>query len=447
MKRSILIVDDNVRTYRSLQINFQPLGYIAAYAPDSKSALELIEKQQFDLIIQDLMLGTEDSRNLLDIFISRRNPPPVIMITGYASIDSAVDSIKRGAFDYVQKPIDFDELLEVVEKALSSVDSRYSNHTRAVKKQGFFKTESPVMSEVMEKAAKLASTDLPILILGENGTGKELLAEFIHQNSLRKDKELHKINCAAFQESILDNELFGHNKGAYTGAEEEYKGIFELANGHTLFLDEIGDMSLSIQSKILRTLQNNEIRRIGGNKVITVDVRFIAATNKNIKHMIGEKEFREDLYYRLSTVVLNLPPLRDRLCDIPGLVNVFVAGGADLANSCKKFSEEVLDIFMHYTWPGNIRELKNAVQYSLAISSSDCIYPEDLPVNIRKNIQESGIHSFSTVEQAEKEIIMTVLFRHGFNKSRAAAELNMTRKTLYKKIEKYGIREAENGTA
>ncbi len=435
MNRNILIVDDNFRAYKSLSVNFKPLGYKTFYAANGSEALHSLKQNRFSIILLDLMLGEVDSRGLLDEILKTDDAPPVIMITGFASIESAVDSIKRGALNYIQKPVGFDELLNIIEKAISR-KSPASLPESESDIGDFSESLSPQMVSVLGQAKRLAATDLPILILGENGTGKELMAEYIHSHSARNQLEFHKINCAAFQESILDNELFGHNKGAYTGADDDYKGIFELAHGHSLFLDEIGDMSLAIQAKILRTLQNREIRRIGGTGIIHVDVRFIAATNKNLEDMIEEKTFRQDLYYRLSTAVLHIPPLRERTADIPHLAKQFLKeDDRDL-----KFSDEVMNLFLKYPWHGNIRELKNAVQYARALVQDDTIMLKDLPGNMQNHRSAGdGFMTSNIRELAEKDIIEKTLKKYGFNKSRTAGELNMSRKTLYSKIEKYGI--------
>ncbi len=438
--RNIFIIDDKVKVCKSLAINFEQMGYKVSWANDSSTALESVAKNDFDLILLDLMLGDEDSRGLLRDIISLKKNIPVIMITGYGSIESAVDTIKIGAYDYIQKPVDFDLLLKVIDSALS--DSGNAEPAGGCEETGAFLTRNSELLKLLAKAAKLAATDLPILILGENGTGKEVLADYIHDKSKRRDACIHKINCAAFQESILDNELFGHDRGAYTGANSDYKGVFERADGGNLFLDEIGDMSLAIQAKILRTLQNHEVRRIGGNKTITVDVRFIAATNKDLPSMIAAKEFREDLFYRLSTAVLKLPPLKDRKEDIPLLAEFFISEFCKNSGGAKKLSPGVLDLFIDYEWPGNIRELKNTVQYACAVSSGVSIEIEDLPLGMQQKAESKTEPAENIREEMEKQLILKTLLKNEQNKTKTAEDLGMSRKTLYNKIEKYGIQDA-----
>ena len=439
MNRNIFIIDDKVRVCKSLAINFEQLGYKVSWATDSKTAFESIKNNNYDLILLDLMLGDEDSRGLLRDIMSLKKNVPVIMITGYGSIESAVDTIKIGAYDYIQKPVDFDLLHKVVESALSENGS-IGSVKEGCAEHGSFLTRNPDLLKQLKKAKKLAATDLPILILGENGTGKEVLADYIHDCSARRDSCIHKINCAAFQESILDNELFGHDKGAYTGANSDYKGIFERSDGGNLFMDEIGDMSLSIQAKILRTLQNREVRRLGGNKTITIDVRFIAATNKNLEELIAGKEFREDLFYRLSTAVIKLPPLKDRKEDIPLLAEHFIEDYCGEGESRKKLSDEVLELFLEYKWPGNIRELKNTVQYACAVSAENEIGIDDLPLSMQHKA-EYVEPSDNILEDMEKKLILKTLLKNDNNKTKTAEELKMSRKTLYNKLERYGIGE------
>jgi two-component system, NtrC family, response regulator AtoC len=285
---------------------------------------------------------------------------------------------------------------------------------------------------------KLADTDLPILIVGESGTGKELVADFIHQNSSRKVYNLEKINCASLPETLLDNELFGHEKGAYTGADAVFKGVFERAHNSSLFLDEIGDMPLAIQSKILRALQNNEIRRLGGKDTLEIDVRFIAATNKDLQSLIHENYFREDLFYRLNAAMVSIPPLRKRKEDILLLVNHFLEEiYRENKQSRASFSEEVESLFNEYSWPGNIRELKNVVKYAATVTNGTIIYLKDLPPYLFNNSSEYG--ALNIKDNVEKELIIKILKETNFNKKRTAEILNICRKTLYNKMEKFGI--------
>ncbi len=368
------------------------------------------------------------------------------MITGYATVDNAVESMKIGAFDFVRKPLDFERLLRIIENAL---------HMRAVVGGNGGKeaeppqlvTEptvaSPRMHELFERARRIAQTNLPLLILGEHGTGKEMLADYIHSNSLRNQKTILKVNCAAFPESLLDNELFGHEKGSYTGADVSFPGIFERADGGTLFLDEIGDMPALIQAKILRVLQNGELRRIGGKSNITIDVRFVAASNKNLTKMMENGQFREDLMFRLNAAMMYVPPLRERREEIPVLAERFLQDlNRKKKTVIKTISEEVMHRFIEYQWPGNVRELENAVAYSYAISQGDTLGFEDLPPILRMDMKPSGGTSPAELDprsQAEAAVIRETLRKAANNKKLAAELLHMSRNTLYKKIALYGI--------
>ena len=299
-------------------------------------------------------------------------------------------------------------------------------------------TANREMISLLANAEKFAVTDLPILICGENGTGKELIVDFIHARSSRRTFRMLKMNCAAFPESLLDNELFGHEKGAYTGAEAAFKGVFEQAHKNSLFLDEIGEMPLPIQTKILRAIQNREIRRIGGSEVITVDVRFITSTNKDLPALIAEKKFREDLFYRLNTVVLKIPPLRERKDDIPLLVEHFLNEFATVhAKPVLSASDELIGKLFDFNWPGNVRELKNTVYYAAAIASRDSIDIDDLPAGMLS--YDSSRPSDNIREEMERNLILKILKKSNNNKKMAAELLNVSRNTLYNKMKKYGL--------
>ena len=441
MGKGVLIIDDNIKLCKSLAQNFDQLGYQSHYAVNSTKAFETLSKEDVGVVLLDIMLGEEDGVKVLNRLMAWNSKLPVIMITGYGSIETAVKSVKIGAFDYVQKPLNFNNLLKTVENAIRMADLKSENQrlkSRIVELSDHIITQSKKMIDLCNKAKRLADTDIPILIIGENGTGKELLANFIHNNSKRSAYQINSINCAAFPESLLDNELFGHEKGAYTGADSAFIGIFEKADGGTLHLDEIGDMAPSTQAKILRTLQNNEIRRIGGNKSITIDVRFIASTNKDIQGLIDEGRFREDLYYRINAATLHIPPLKERRDDIPILVDLFL-GLSSNSNSTTvhRVSGEVLKRFHEYHWPGNIRELKNTINYAATMSTTGSIQMEDLPASFIDLAKEEN--EYNIREESERILILRMLKQSDYNKKKTAALLEISRKTLYNKLKKYGI--------
>jgi DNA-binding NtrC family response regulator len=358
-------------------------------------------------------------------------------------VDSAVQALKLGAADYVKKPLDFEVLHKIVSNSIrlsSLAEENQGLKRRLLELAPKSTTRNPRMQQILETVRKLAATDLPVLITGENGTGKELIADALHEGSPRSARKLIKVNCASFPESLLDNELFGHERGSYTGADAAYQGVFEQAGRGTLFLDEIGDMPLAIQAKILRTLQNREIRRIGGGDTIAIDVRFIAATNRSVEQLIAANRLREDLYYRLSAAVIELPPLRERPEDIPDLARSFVEEYC-VSNSLplKQLDAAVLDAFLAYGWPGNVRELKNAVNYACAICSDSRIPYADLPPGFQSSAGSPSSARLNVRAQAEKELIIKTLQQANFNKKTAALRLAMSRKTLYNKIARYGI--------
>ncbi len=440
MSSTILIIDDKIKLCKSLTQNFNQLGYSCHVATNGRQALEALSQNSIDTILLDIVLGTENGIELLQRILSIYNDIPVIMITGYASIDTAVRSIKLGAYDYVQKPLKFDLLLEKVKGAIVTHSGK--NGPKAddsYRPTAGIITKNRAVSELCAKANRLAETDLPILIYGEPGSGKEVFADFIHMHSTSERRKILKINCAAFPDSLLDNELFGHEKGAYTGADGTFVGLFEKADGGSLFLDEIGDMSLALQSKILRTLQNHELRRIGGTDTIRVNVRFIAATNTNLELLIRQKRFRKDLFYRLNVAVLSLPPLRERKEDIPLLAHHFLEEYSSINKRyIQGFSDEVMDLFYEHKWPGNIRELMNTVHYAAAMTKKSCIGTEDLPPPFYKG--DVRAEEFENIrETTEKNLILRVLEKSKHNKTKAAEILNISRKTLYNKMEKYGL--------
>lgn len=435
---TLLIIDDKEKLCRILAHDFENIGYKAQYALNSKDALPYIRNKKADVVLLDLRLKDENGIDILKEIKAIDTSIPVIIMTGYASIETAVDAIKLGAWDYMQKPLPFARVQRVVENALQS--SRLANENTELKnrlssKTAAYQSMNPGINSLMMKIHKMSETDFPVVFIGESGTGKEIMAEYVHNHSTRASRKMFKINCASFPANLLDNELFGHEKGAYTGANSQYKGIFEQADGGTLFLDEIGDMPLEIQARVLRTLQNSEIRRLGGDKTIQVNVRFIAATNKDLESLIKEKQFREDLYYRLNTALFRLPPLRERKDDLPGLISNFMKEyGTE-----KAFDGEARNIINSYFWPGNIRELKNVINFAMTMSSNEMIRKQDLPPYLSgyENMPVE-VHD-EDPELLEKEELLEALKKCRYNKKKAAEYLNISRRTIYNRLKKHGL--------
>jgi DNA-binding NtrC family response regulator len=432
-QRKVLIVDDNTDYAEGVRENLALYGIEALTAASAADAERIAEASNPEVVFIDIRLGNENGINLLKRLKKLSRNQAFVMITGYGTIDTAIESLKLGAKDYLQKPITFESILQTIYGLFNSSPSNG---------QGELLVETATsnkMKELIERIEKLAKTDLPVLILGENGTGKEVVADYIVRHSRREASPYVKINSSAFSESLLDNELFGHEKGAYTGAAGSFRGVFERADGGTLFLDEIADMPAAIQSKILRTLQNREIRRIGSEKTITVDVRFIAATNKDLEAMIQAGSFREDLFYRLNAAQVSLPPLRERREDIEALACQILreATNGD-AQPEKRIAPEVLEFFHSYSWPGNIRELRNCLLYASAITENKSLIElDDLPGNMQQ--QENSCHRYTSLEEIERQQIKETLAATGYNKSKAASLLSISRSTLYEKIRRYGL--------
>ena len=440
-RKNLLIVDDQKNLCESLVLNFERFGYTCSSALDRATALSLFASQDVGAVILDIRLGEESGLQILRQFHAMNPGVPVIILTGYATISDAVESVKMGAYDYIQKPANFNQLLALVERAIA--DS-HANRQGADPRDSIARltdsivTRNPRTLELYARARRLANSSLSVLIFGESGTGKELLAEFIHATSPRSTGQIIKINCASFPDSLLDNELFGHEKGSFTGADSVYRGVFEQAQGGTLFLDEISDMTLATQAKILRAIQNQEIRRIGGKNPVHLDVRFVGATNRDIRGMVATGAFRQDLYYRLSAAFLEIPPLRERKEDIVELCDCFLREFAQGNEAQKKsLSDPVRDLLMSCDWPGNIRELRNTIHYAFTIAVGPLVQLEDLPPSLvcRLSVQDDP----AVPETSERDRIYAMLRRTSYNKSKAAELLNISRKTLYNKIDKYGI--------
>lgn len=365
----------------------------------------------------------------------------VIIITAYASVPSAVQALKNGAFDYVTKPIDPDELSHLIQNAIKQKMLKAENIAMKTSIDEMLNLEgligeSPEMKKVFELIKIVAPQDTTVMIRGESGTGKELIARAIHMNSPRRYYPINPVNCGAFTETLLENELFGHEKGAFTGAQYRRKGKIEMANGGTLFLDEVGSVSPKMQVELLRVLESKQFTRVGGNEIVKVDFRLISATNENLEKLVEEGKFREDLYYRLNVFTIYVPPLRERRTDIPILANYFIQKFARQMNKpILKISDEAMEILLNHHWPGNVRELENAIERAMVVGKPPEIKPSDLPFHIEKN----NLVDTDSLEEMEKNHIARVLKKYDWNISRAATALNIDRVTLYNKIRKYGL--------
>ncbi len=446
MKTKILVIDDDTSLRRVLEYNLQEEGYEVMTASSGEEGLSLLESFQPQLVITDMKMTGMDGMMVLKSIKDRSPDTLVIIITAFGSVDAAVEAMKAGAYDYITKPFNRDALRLTVRKALQFTGLAEENQRlkSELSDKADFRTiigSSNKMEKVFEVIRKVADTDAAVLITGESGTGKELAARSIHANSSRSNKPFVTINCAAIPRDLLESELFGHTKGAFTGAIKEKTGKFQLADGGTIFLDEVGELLLELQPKLLRALQEKEIEPVGGTKVLKIDVRVISATNLNIDNAIAAGTFRADLYYRLSVIPLHLPPLRERREDIPLLIRYFSAKhGSDRII----FEKDALETLIRYSWPGNVRELENTVERLLIMRNSDLICSGDLPEKFRQNrTQESGIVKLPdegySLEQLEREIVVEALERNAWNQTAAARFLRIPRHTLIYRMEKYAI--------
>jgi len=448
---TVLVVDDDPAHRTMLRTLLTGWGYAIEEADDGSSAIESVLERAFDLILMDIRMVKVSGLEAL-AEIKALNPAiPIIIMTAYSSVETAVEALKSGAYDYLTKPLDFDELRLVMERAMEHTHLREENRLLRETLGTHFDTRhivgrSAPMMRLMETVAQVAPSEATVLITGESGTGKEMIAGAIHFNSLRKDGPFVKINCAAITETLLESELFGHEKGAFTGAHRQKEGRFRQAHGGTLFLDEISEMSLAMQVRLLRVLQEREITRVGGEEVIKVDVRIIAATNKDLAREIEEGRFREDLYYRLNVVALEMPPLRERREDIPLLAQHFLKVlSRDNRKNIKGFTPQAMDRLVKYDWPGNVRELMNAVERGVVLSRSEYMDEEVLSLissdeSSSQDISSGdGLNADMLLDEVEKTTILKTLESAGGNKSEAARRLGITRRTLHKRLKLYGV--------
>jgi len=457
-RHNILVVDDEEAQRSALDGFLKKLGFNVLTAPDGPQALDFVQKQSVDLVLTDYKMPKMSGYDLL-LHIKKLRPLTiVIVITAFGNIEDAVAAMKAGAFDYLTKPIDLDAMELIIQRALNFHDLKKENEylrqqLKEVKKPVEIISQSVAMEEVLSIVMRAADSKVSILIEGESGTGKELIAQAIHQASARRFKPLIVVNCAALSENLLESELFGHEKGAFTGAIQQRKGKFEEADGGSLFLDEIGEVPLSLQVKLLRFLQFGQFERVGSNETQTVNVRIIAATNRNLNKMISNGTFREDLYYRLNVVRVSVPPLRSRREDILLLINYFLNKSVQqYGKSIDGLSHESLDILLQYDFPGNVRELQNIIERAVVLCRGNLIRLDDLPDHMLKLSQgalnpvynETGSLT-ERVGAFERSLIVDALERAENNQSAAARELGIGERQFRYKLNKYKIKKTKNG--
>ena len=448
-KYSVLIVDDEENVRKLLKKIFLKENYITHIASNAEEALLIIDTYQVDVVISDIKMPGISGIELLNKIREIDTSIQVIMITAFATIETAIDALKMGAKDYITKPFNLEDVLLSVKKIIHNldgtdiIDSHSKNNVDNINNS--LSSDSSSMRKIIDIIANVADTKSTVMINGETGTGKELAAHSLHYLSSRKDKPFIKVNCAAIPDSLLDSELFGYDKGAFTGATIKKPGRFELANGGSIFLDEIGDVSPAVQVKLLRVLQEREIQHLGGTKTIKIDVRIIAATNRNLEELIKKERFRKDLYYRLNVVPINMPPLRERKEDILTLANNFLRKASVISGKEKKqITEESLKYLINYNWPGNIRELENIIERCVVVNSKVLITEEDLPSYITNYNQESSIEKQcdsldSVIDTAEKTVLIKALRQCNGNRTKASELLGISRRSLHRKIIKYNI--------
>ena len=451
MNQNILIIDDERNIRRTLDMILSGEGYQVFTCASAKAGLDILQKERIHLVLLDIVMPEINGLDLLPKLLEVRPNLAVIMISGHGNVQNAVLAIKRGAYDFLEKPLDRDKVLLAISRALQTRELAAENRHLKQQIEGRYEMvgQSPALTEIRNQIARVAPTNGRVLILGESGTGKELIARAVHKMSHRAKNSFIKVNCAAIPEELIESELFGSDRGAFTGAVKTRDGKFLQADRGTLFLDEIGDMSLSVQAKVLRALEQGEFERVGGAKTFRVDVRVIAATNKNLHAEVEQGKFREDLYFRLNVIPLTAPPLRERREDIPALAEHFLKAYAEENGFLPKaLSAEARDLLLQYDWPGNIRELKNLVERLSIMVSEDTIYPEDLPTLDGMSIPRqpgsfpdlgAGKTLRQVREAVERHYIAEALERHKGNVTRASNALGIERTNLHKKIKQYDL--------
>jgi DNA-binding NtrC family response regulator len=450
MNRTILVADDEKNIRSGLQMALEDEGFEVLLASDGKEAWNLITSSQVDMLITDLRMPRMSGQELLKKVSSSYPTMPVVILTGHGTIEAAVEAMRDGAVDFMTKPLNLDRLFLLIRRAFSNLDLYDQNaalkkELAELKRQSGYNRiigKSERMVRLMDTVKQVADATASVLVTGESGVGKELVADALHHLSSRSNGPFIKVSCASFAETLLEDELFGHEKGAFSGATSARKGRFELAHGGTLFLDEIGEISQSTQVKLLRVLQERQFERLGSEKTITVDVRLVAATNRDLRAEVDSGKFREDLYYRLNVIHLEVPPLRERKEDIPLLMSHFLEMYNERnGRQVEGFSQRAKAAMLSYDWPGNIRELGNCVESTVVLASDKIIDLDDLPAVVRNASSEERvvIPVGTTMEQAEKALILATIASCGGNKSKAADMLGIARKTLHRKVQDYKL--------
>ena len=449
-KSQVLVVDDEREHAQVMCEALTRQGHKCDVTYNLPEALSRLDRRPFDVVVTDLVMdGRRDGLDVLKRTRQLDPPPPVILVTAHGDIPTAVQAMNEGAYSFIEKPLDLEYFRAQVNRAAERSALLKQNQMlqqQLVDSAGFegIIGSSPSMQRVVQTARQVAASDIPVLIMGESGTGKELIARAIHNNSRRRKQRLVALNCAGLSESILEDELFGHVRGAFTGAQTEREGRFEHADRGTLMLDEVGDMPAAMQAKLLRVLENGEVVRLGSNEPIKVDVRLISATNKKLDELVAERQFREDLFFRINGMAIHLPPLRERREDIPLLLHYFVQQAAEKYHKeVEGMTPDAQQILMSYGWPGNVRQLKNVVERMVVLSPTSQLGPESVPPEIRPAAGEimGGMNNLVgiSIEQAEKELIRNTLKLVNGNREQAAKSLGIGERTLYRKIKDYDL--------
>ena len=444
----LLIAEDEKNLGMVLQRELERFGHQVTMVHDAEAALRAAREAEFDVALLDIMMPGRSGLEVLRELRQQEQPPEVLMMTGHATVETALQAMKLGAYDYLTKPCHIRELEAIINKAYEKRQLRQENlilQSRLTYKEKTpdIVVKSQSMIEIMSVVRKVAAANAFVLITGDSGTGKEVVANTVHSFSPRRNGPFIDISCAAIQETLLESELFGYESGAFTGARQRKLGLLELAHGGTLFLDEIGEMNLTLQAKLLRVLETQTFFRVGGTKKVSVDVRFIAATNRNLDGYVAEGKFRSDLLFRINNFTVHLPPLRDRPEDVPSLAEHFLArtsGGRGI-----RITGDAMELLHNYHWPGNVRELRNVIERAVILSGSDLITPEDLPLELRARrvpiieSEEMGLGPTGSLDELRRKQIMTVLEQTGWHQGRASEILGISPSTLYRQLKSYGL--------